>query len=316
MSSRFKCIRGAALTGASILSLVAVMPAQAQTATHAAAPAPTQASAGTTTEIINAQGEVERVVITGRLEEMLPQQLSQYGTRVDIVTAVEIQNGGYLDVAQSLQNLVPGLFIVNQNGPFDYADISFQGSRIEDVLWLLDGVRLNNRLYALTAPLDMFPSGMIERVEVLGGSQALFYGTQAVAGAINIVTKEFTEDPYGQISLGADTHSGRHIDGYFSDTLGNHRFAVFASADKSDGFQPFPDEDYQPSATDRNRGYDVFSIGGKYAYDFNPALRVQCELPALRREAGLCKTYSGTDVRIRYECQRRRRRGDCVQRRT
>ena len=99
-------------------------------------------------------GVPEQVLVTGRLEENLPARLAQLGTRVDTVTSVEIQNGGYIDAAQSLQTLVPGLYIAPKNGPFDYVDISFQGSRTEDVLWTVDGVRINNRLYGGTTPLD------------------------------------------------------------------------------------------------------------------------------------------------------------------
>ena len=278
MSCKFKNLRAAALTGASLLCLSVVVPATAQTeskparATDQSSAEPVQKSTETTTEIVNAQGEVERVLITGRLEEMLPQQLSQYGTRVDVVTSVDIQNGGYLDVVQSLQNFVPGLYIAPKNGPFDYVDISLQGSRTDDVLWLVDGVRINNRLYSGTTPLDTLPAAMIERIEVLQGSQSLFYGTAAIAGAINIVTKDFTDNPNGQISVGGDTNGGRHIDGYFRDTLGGHHIVVFGSSDKSDGYQPYVDEAYQPG-TDRNRSYDVLTLGGKYSYDISPALR-------------------------------------------
>ncbi len=183
----------------------------------------------TTAEITNAQGEVERVLITGRLEEMLPQQLSQFGTRVDVVTAVDIQNGGYLDIPSRSRTWSRASTSPPKNGPFDYVDISFQGSRSVDVLWLLDGVRINNRLYATTTPLDTLPAAMVERIEVLDGSQSLFYGTQAIAGAINIVTKEFTDNPYGHVSAGFDTNGGRHVDGYFSDTLGRHRIVVYGS---------------------------------------------------------------------------------------
>src|SRR6187551_3765591 len=173
MSLKFNHIRAAALAGASLLWLGAVLPASAQTEQPKAADAkdadakdakPADKNKGTAAEIINTQGEVERVLVTGRLEEMLPQQLSQFGTRVDIVTAAQIQDGGYLDITQSLQNLVPGLYIVNQNGPFDYVDVSFQGSRTQDVLWLVDGVRINNRLYAGTTPLDSLPAAMVERI--------------------------------------------------------------------------------------------------------------------------------------------------------
>lgn len=277
MSSRFGCLRAAVLAGASALSLAAVMPATAQTETPNDRKTETDTDAkdvGTTAEIVNAQGEVERVLVTGRLEEMLPQQLSQFGTRVDVVTDVEIQSGGYLDITQSLQNLAPGLYIHPKDGPFDYVDVSYQGSRTQDILWAIDGVRINNRLYAGTTPIDTIPSSIVERVEIIEGAQSLFYGTQAIAGAINIITKDFSETPDGRVSVAVDTNSGRHVDGYFRDTIGGHRFVVYGTADKSEGYQPFPDEDYQPSATDRNRGYEVLTIGGKYAYDFSQALRV------------------------------------------
>src|SRR6202012_5703264 len=138
----------------------------------------------------------EEIVVTGkRLEESLPGILSQQGIRVDTITAQQIANGGYVDIAQSLQFLAPGLYISPKNGPFDYIDASFQGSRTSDILWLVDGVRINKRLYAGTTPLDTLPSAMVDRIELMEGGQALFYGTEAAAGAIDIITKGFTDTP-------------------------------------------------------------------------------------------------------------------------
>src|SRR3979409_705587 len=108
----------------------------------------------------------EEVVTAKSLEDELPQQLSKYGTRVDTISAARIQNGGYLDVAGALEALGPGLYISPRNGPFDYVPTSLQGSRTADVLWLVDGIRINNRLYAGTTPLDTLPAGMIDRIEV------------------------------------------------------------------------------------------------------------------------------------------------------
>lgn len=218
--------------------------------------------------------DLQPVVVTGRLEEDLPIDLQKYGTRVDTITAAQIRNGGYVDVAQSLQALTPGLYISPKNGPFDYADVSFLGSRTQDVLWLVDGIRINNRLYGSTPPLDTLPASMVERIVVLDGPQALFYGTQSVAGAINVITKSFSNTPDGGFSLGGDTHHGKHADGYFRDSFGSQHFVLYASDDQSRGFQPFRDQDYQPSATDRDRAYNLRTVGGKYAFDATDALRL------------------------------------------
>lgn len=226
-------------------------------------------------ETADVDTELETVVVTAKhLEESLPEQLSRFGTRLDVVTEEDIKQGGYLDISEALDARVPGLSILSKNGPFDYVDISLLGSRTEDVLWLVDGVRINNRLYAGTTPLDTLPAAMVERIEVLEGGQALFYGTQALAGAVNIVTKGYSDTPEGALTLGADTNGGRHLDANVRDTIGGNHFVVYGSADKSDGFRAFRSQDYQPSATDTKRGYQVLTLGGKYAYDFTDSLRL------------------------------------------
>ena len=226
-----------------------------------------------TSALAQTASPLDEVVVTAKsLEEELPQQLATYGTRVDTISAAEIQNGGYLDVAGALEALAPGLYISPRNGPFDYVQISLQGSRTTDVLWLVDGLRINNRLYAGTTPLDTLPAGMIDRIEVLNGGQALFYGTQAVAGAVNIVTKGFSDHPDGAVSVGYDTNQAQQYNGFYRDTVGANHFVVYATHDQAPGIEPFADAEFQPSGTDRRRFYKVTAVGGKYAYDFTDKL--------------------------------------------
>jgi outer membrane cobalamin receptor len=256
-------------------AVASVHGARAQTApppTPASPPAAQQPAPGTQSQG-SAASQLQEVVVLGKsLEDELPQQLAQYGTLVNTVSAGQIQNGGYIDLASALEDLAPGLYITSKNGPFDYVQISLQGSRTEDVLWLVDGIRINNRLYAGTTPLDTIPASMVEKVEVLDGGQALFYGTQAVAGAVNIVTKSFTDHPDGLWSMGVDSNDGKHINGFFRDELDQNYFVLYASHDESPGIQPFPTADYQPSGTDRHRFYYVTTLGAKYGYDFTDAL--------------------------------------------
>jgi outer membrane cobalamin receptor len=218
---------------------------------------------------------VEEVTICGhRLEESLPLQLQEFGSRLDTVSGESIRDTGFADVAQSLQALAPGLFIQSKNGPFDYVDISLLGSRTADVLWLVDGIRVNNRLYGTTPPTDTLASGTVDYVEMLEGGQSLFYGTSAVGGVINVITHPFTDELKAGANVGADTHWGRHIDGFVSNSFGPQKLVLYGSFDKSNGYRAFRPQDYQPSATDRDRGYDVWTAGGKYAFDFSGQLRV------------------------------------------
>lgn len=209
-----------------------------------------------------------------RIEETLPLDLSRYGSRLEIITAADIERQGFTDIAQSLQRMVPGLFVAPKNGPFDYFSGSLQGSRSQDILWLIDGVRIANRLYNTTMPLDTVPANMVERIEVLKGGQGIFYGTQSVSGVVNIVTKGFSKETDGQLSAGVHSNDGYHAGGYLRGSASGHEFVLYASKDDADGFQPFRDEHYQPSSDDRDRSYDVFNVGIKYAYDLSDQSRI------------------------------------------
>ena len=213
---------------------------------------------------------IDETLVMGRaLEESIPLQLQEYGNRVEILSAEEIQLGGYNDVAQALQMEIPGLHVAPKNGAFDYFSCSLQGSRCQDILWLVDGVRINNRLYNTTTPLDTIPSHMVDHIEVLFGGQGIFYGTQSVAGVVNIVTKGFSAETQGNISMGLNSNDGITQALDLSSYFGDVSFTLYASHDDATGFSPYRAADFQPSATDRERGYDVTNTGVKLGYQLS-----------------------------------------------
>jgi vitamin B12 transporter len=258
-------MRKTILVGASALSAVA-----AACAAHAQSPAP-----GAT--------EVEAVQVTARnLEDTLPEQLAKTGVKVEIISGQQIRDGGYIDTASALQTLAPGVFVLPENGPFSTTDVSVLGGRNQDVLWLVDGVRINNRLFSSSAgngssltPLDTVPAGVVDHIELIDGGQSLFYGTQAVSGAINIVTRPFTDRLSGDARLAYDSNSDRHIDGSLSDKVAIGQFVIYGSADRSEGYQAFRDQDYQPSAGNHLRDFRIHTEGLKYLADLTDRIRVQ-----------------------------------------
>jgi outer membrane cobalamin receptor len=217
---------------------------------------------------------VSEVVVTGGLEETTPTQLAKFGTRLDVVTAHQIELSSFPDVAQILSTSVPGLYIAPQSGAFSYNFASLQGSRQNEILYLFDGVRISNRLYNTTPPLDTIPAYMVDHIEVLDGGQGLFFGTSAVAGVINIVSRPFTTETRGRVAIGGDTNDGVSANAYASGQLGGLQVVAYGGYDEAHGFQPYPDADYQPSATDHHRGYRLTSGGLKAAYDVSPDVRV------------------------------------------
>lgn len=212
----------------------------------------------------------DQVVIVGQtIEETLPQELAKYGSVVETISSEQIRDAGYTDVSNALQMAIPGVFVAPRGGPFSYLDISLQGSRTQDMLFLVDGVRINNRLYPGTIT-DTLPSSMVERVEVLKGGQSLFYGTNAAAGVINVVTRGYTDEFDGLVSVGGDTNNAYHADGFVRGKAGPGNYVVYASQDKGDGFQMF--DNVQPSSTNRERSYNVRTIGAKYRLNFTDRL--------------------------------------------
>lgn len=226
--------------------------------------------------------EVAAVQVTARnLEDTLPEQLAQTGVKVEVIPGQAIRNGGYLDLPATLQTLAPGVFVLPENGPFSTTDVSVLGGRNQDVLWLVDGVRINNRLFSTSAsnvssltPLDTVPAGVVDHIELLSGGQSLFYGTQAVSGAINIVTRPFTDSLSGQARLAYDSNSARHLDLSVSDKIPLGQFVIYGSADKSEGYEAFRDGDYQPSAGNHSRDFQVYTGGAKYQVDLGDKVRL------------------------------------------
>lgn len=227
---------------------------------------------------------LEEIIVTARdMESTLPIQLSRYGVDVEFVTEEAIKNHGFFDIVQAVEMLAPGVHLTSQAGAFSYTDLQINGSRPSDVLWTVDGVRINNRLYNSTSPADTLPASMIERTEVMSGGHGLLYGTQAVAGVMNVVTRSFSDEFGGSVQVGTDSNNGQHHNAYARGSIGGHQLVGWVSKDKTDGYEVF--DFYNPSVVFRDRAYDVESFGLKYGYDITDNLRIA--ITSIRTDAAL-----------------------------
>jgi vitamin B12 transporter len=129
--------------------------------------------------------DLEQVVIKGnRLD--LP--FSEQSRTLNIISRAQIQAAPVQSVAELLQ-YVGGVDIRQRGVNGVQADVHLRGGGFEQVLILINGVRMSDPQtghHNLNLPIDI---ENIERIEILKGPGARIYGQNAFAGAINIVTK-------------------------------------------------------------------------------------------------------------------------------
>ncbi len=120
-----------------------------------------------------------------------PQIPSTTPASISVITADEIALLGALTVADALR-VLPELRIKESGGPGSLTTVSIRGSASTQVLILLDGVPINRPDQA-SVDLSTLPIQNVERIEVLRGPFSAIYGSAALGGVINIVTRSIPQ---------------------------------------------------------------------------------------------------------------------------
>lgn len=123
----------------------------------------------------------------------------QLGT---IITRQDLQERTAQDMFQALQQEVGVLMQRTARGQ---ASPFIRGLTGQQVLLLIDGIRMNNSTYRSGANqyFNTIDPGMVDRIEVLRGPQSTLYGSDAIGGAINVVTRSANpgNGAYGDVSF-------------------------------------------------------------------------------------------------------------------
>ncbi|MEO8823304.1 MAG: TonB-dependent receptor [Ginsengibacter sp.] len=148
---------------------------------------------------------LDEVVVTATKSEV---KQSQTGKVVDVITQEQLQKSFGKSLGEVL-NEQPGMIINGaDNNLGTNQTIYTRGASSANTLILLDGVPLYDAS-GISSEFDLnnFALANVERIEILKGSQSTLYGSDAVAGVINIITKKSANKSF---NLNADLSAGSY----------------------------------------------------------------------------------------------------------
>ena len=142
---------------------------------------------------------LDPVVVSGTIS---PEAVSKSGRNIVVISADEIAKMPASSLDEVLRYL-PGVEVQSRGPMGAQGDFSLRGATFQQVLVILDGVRINDPLTGHFSSYIPIAPSEIERIEILKGSSSAIYGADAVGGVINIISKSFQAERLGNRLQGA-----------------------------------------------------------------------------------------------------------------
>ena len=171
----------------------------------------------------------EVVVTASRWEELMesvPQD-------VTIITHADIEKKGVPFVVDLLR-FQPDLQVVQNGGPGTNAILLMRGGESDQVLVLVDGFKFNNPTTG-SADLSSLLTTDIERIEIIKGPQSTLYGSEAMAGVVNIITKKGAGKLKADLSVEGGSFSTVKTSGSVSGGTARTNYRLSATYFDTDG---------------------------------------------------------------------------------
>ena len=214
--------------------------------------------------------ETEVIMVTATRTET---PVSQLPDAVSIISREQIDQQKATTIFEALRS-VPGLNIRKSGSIGRQSEMTIRGSSTSQVLVMIDGVQVNS---ATTGTFNFanLTTDNIERIEVVRGAQSTLYGSDAMGGLINIVTRKGKGKPKFSIRSEFGTLERTFNESINSSgSLGKFNYSVDVARVDSDGRGS--DDDYDKTNISSKFGYKISET-----INFDAAMRYNDSMVAL-----------------------------------
>ncbi len=126
--------------------------------------------------------------------------LSQIASSVTVITAAEIEAKQQNQVIDVLRT-VPGVNVVRTGSLGGQVSIYLRGTDTRHTLLLIDGIEYRDASSIGGSSFESLSTDNIAQIEIVRGAQSVLYGSDAIGGVINIITKKGSKQPEGYASV-------------------------------------------------------------------------------------------------------------------
>lgn len=163
-----------------------------------------------------------------------PTQLDAIGSAYSIITSEDIQNRQALTVSDLLRT-IPGIEI-DRSGPIGTTTtLRMRGGESNHTLVIIDGVVVNDESLGSIYNFSDLLTTDIERIEVIRGPQSALFGSEALSGVINIITKKGSGSTKITANLEGGSFNSKKVGGSISGGTSQYDYKFSASKFNTEG---------------------------------------------------------------------------------
>lgn len=199
------------------------------------------------------QDSIETITVTANKIE---QSIENVLATVHVIDRDAIEKSNVRDLPALLQS-VAGIEVVRKGGQGQTSTLIVRGASSSHSLIIIDGVKVGSASLGYKS-ISTVPLNSIERVEIVKGSRAAWYGSDALGGVINIFTRNGDSS---SVTLSSGSNNYKNAQFAYGVSTEHYQVSLNAGYEKTDGY------DVTTALALDNDGYENKNIGINAQYD-------------------------------------------------